>query len=223
MISRLSSQCSREGLARHAAKRNLQEEFVAPRPQGKRSEEEVGRAEAPRGAQKQVNGGDALLCKPELKVGVSAIQSSPTSLVAAPYDYKNTTVRPSPRMREINGCLGYRKAIGHNKACGSDVNEVAKPFQWTELTHKRFLAAIFDVGTKRAKPKKILAQMQRYCALIGEDKGLTSEHIKSHLQKYRQDSLIPRQEFLLAHSCRLGLAHPKQNEKLKQVRAPKLA
>ena len=90
---------------------------------------------------------------------------------------------------------------------------------WEVMTHRRFLSAIFDIGTRLAKPKKILAKMRAQCALSSADFTLTSEHIKSHLQKYRLDSLVDRQRFLNTYSSRLGLPSPAPTKKLAQILA----
>jgi len=51
-------------------------------------------------------------------------------------------------------------------------------FLWTELLHRRFIAAIFDLGVTSSTPKLLSEAMAESC---GPD-GLTSDHIKSHLQ-----------------------------------------
>ena len=52
-------------------------------------------------------------------------------------------------------------------------------FNWTLISHARLLFAIFDYATKKASPKKLMKLM----GFIPET--LTSEHVKSHLQKFR--------------------------------------
>jgi SHAQKYF class myb-like DNA-binding protein len=65
-----------------------------------------------------------------------------------------------------------------------------KRFAWTDELHRIFMASIFDVGLRQAKPKIILQNM-------GESpEGLTTEHIKSHLQKYRFNSKRTKELFL---------------------------
>ena len=50
---------------------------------------------------------------------------------------------------------------------------------WTPQLHERFIKAVNTVGVDRAMPKVLVS-------LMNVD-GLTSEHVKSHLQKYRRN------------------------------------
>lgn len=52
-----------------------------------------------------------------------------------------------------------------------------------------FAAAIFDLGLKHSSPKILMQLMPEY-------ESLTTEHIKSHLQKYRIHSERSKEEFL---------------------------
>ncbi|KAG2772942.1 hypothetical protein JG687_00011455 [Phytophthora cactorum] len=67
-----------------------------------------------------------------------------------------------------------------------------KRFIWPDDLHRLFVAAIFDVGLKNASPKALLALMEA----AGPNSGLTTEHLKSHLQKYRLNYERSRMEFL---------------------------
>ncbi|CAH0473200.1 unnamed protein product [Peronospora belbahrii] len=67
-----------------------------------------------------------------------------------------------------------------------------KRFIWPNDLHRLFVAAIFDVGLKNASPKALLALMEA----AGPNSGLTTEHLKSHLQKYRLHYERSRMEFL---------------------------
>jgi len=55
--------------------------------------------------------------------------------------------------------------------------EPKKRLVWTPDLHKRFLQAVEALGVDNAVPKKVVQLMNV--------KGLTTEHVKSHLQKYR--------------------------------------
>ncbi|KAE9284211.1 hypothetical protein PF008_g27214 [Phytophthora fragariae] len=66
-----------------------------------------------------------------------------------------------------------------------------KRFLWQEDLHLRFVAAIFDLGLKNASPKAVLPLMQA----SDPDLGLTTEQLKSHLQKYRINHERSRREF----------------------------
>jgi SHAQKYF class myb-like DNA-binding protein len=63
-------------------------------------------------------------------------------------------------------------------------------FHWTPHLHRLFVSAIFDIGMKHASPKAVLQYLESV------DCNLTTEHIKSHLQKYRLHIQRSRQEFL---------------------------
>ena len=52
-------------------------------------------------------------------------------------------------------------------------------YNWTLYSHVRLLFAIFDFATKKASPKKLMKLMSYM------PNNLTSEHVKSHLQKFR--------------------------------------
>ena len=64
-----------------------------------------------------------------------------------------------------------------------------KRYTWSEDLHRRFLSTIFDIGLRQAKPKLLLELLQL-------PEGLTTEHIKSHLQKYRKNSKKTRELFM---------------------------
>lgn len=65
-------------------------------------------------------------------------------------------------------------------------------FVWSVPLHQDFVAAVFDIGLKCASPKLLLEMMPVV-------DGLTSEHIKSHLQKYRLHRQRSREEFLKSY------------------------
>lgn len=63
------------------------------------------------------------------------------------------------------------------RGSSSSGGEVKKRLVWTPELHERFINAINAVGLPSAVPKKVLQ-------IMNVD-GLTTEHVKSHLQKYR--------------------------------------
>ncbi|KAJ0400343.1 hypothetical protein ATCC90586_007802 [Pythium insidiosum] len=76
-----------------------------------------------------------------------------------------------------------------------------KRFIWPEELHRLFVAAIFDVGLKNASPKALLTNASPKALLTimmagGATSDLTTEHLKSHLQKYRLNYERSRLEFL---------------------------
>lgn len=70
------------------------------------------------------------------------------------------------------------------------VSENANSGVWDEDLHKEFVASIFEVGLRNSSPAVISENMTRKLLSI------TSERIKSKLQKYRNNKEKSRQEFL---------------------------
>ena len=89
-------------------------------------------------------------------------------------------------------------------------------FKWTLHLHQLFLASIFEIGLAAASPKKIYEQMrsdpQLAKSLLGDEmasrllessgEGSTTgaigpQHVKSHLQRYRQNVKDGRRAFIL--------------------------
>ncbi|GFH55965.1 hypothetical protein CTEN210_12441 [Chaetoceros tenuissimus] len=68
-------------------------------------------------------------------------------------------------------------------------NRWSKRFNWPEKLHRDFVSAIFDVGLKNSSPSSILENM------VPDDK-ITTERIKSHLQKYRLHRMKSKKEFM---------------------------
>ncbi|GMI40304.1 hypothetical protein TeGR_g9837, partial [Tetraparma gracilis] len=58
----------------------------------------------------------------------------------------------------------------------------SKRFVWPDSLHKLFVQAVFDVGLKQSSPSAILAIMQPRAPNPGD---ITTERLKSHLQKFR--------------------------------------
>ncbi|GAX14988.1 hypothetical protein FisN_12Lh317 [Fistulifera solaris] len=60
---------------------------------------------------------------------------------------------------------------------------------WSESIHRSFVEAIYDIGVKNASPAVIMEHMSMV------DDSITSERVKSHLQKYRNNKEKSKQEF----------------------------
>lgn len=71
-------------------------------------------------------------------------------------------------------------------------NRWSKRFNWPEKLHRDFVSAIFDVGLKNSSPSSILENM------VPDDK-ITTERIKSHLQKYRLHRMKSKKEFMASY------------------------
>ena len=73
--------------------------------------------------------------------------------------------------------------------------------EWGEEMHKMFVAAIYEVGLRNSSPAVILENMTQ------KPKAITSERIKSKLQKYRNNRVKSKQEFMEDYSSFLHRAH----------------
>jgi SHAQKYF class myb-like DNA-binding protein len=72
----------------------------------------------------------------------------------------------------------------------------SKRFTWPEDLHRDFVSAIFDVGLKHSSPSSIIEHMASH-------PDITTERIKSHLQKYRLHRSKSKQEFMSSYEASL--------------------
>jgi len=61
---------------------------------------------------------------------------------------------------------------------------------WTEEMHRSFVESLYEIGLKHASPSVILENMSE------TDPALTSERVKSHLQKYRNNKEKSKSDFM---------------------------
>ena len=64
------------------------------------------------------------------------------------------------------------------------------PLKWSESLHRDFVSAIFDIGVKHATPAVVLETM------LVQDREVTADRVKSHLQKYRVHRDRSKTEFM---------------------------
>ena len=92
-----------------------------------------------------------------------------------------------------------------SKEESAKVSRVDTGLCWNEEEHRAFVAAIYDVGMKHASPAVILENMRT------RPTSITSERVKSHLQKYRLNRGKGKEEFLSGYDSwmtkALGLAN----------------
>ncbi|KAL7577011.1 hypothetical protein ACA910_006759 [Epithemia clementina (nom. ined.)] len=88
------------------------------------------------------------------------------------------------------------KSGGASTAGGSNDGRWSKRFSWPEELHRDFVAAIFDVGLKHSSPSTLLEQMPKH-------EQITTERIKSHLQKYRLHRVKSKKEFMASYDASL--------------------
>jgi SHAQKYF class myb-like DNA-binding protein len=100
--------------------------------------------------------------------------------------------RSSRRKRRGSDSSGTAtKGKGRKKAKTTDPRW-SKRFTWPEDLHRDFVSAIFDVGLKHSSPSTILEHMPKH-------DHITTERIKSHLQKYRMHRIKSKQEFISSY------------------------
>jgi len=73
----------------------------------------------------------------------------------------------------------------------------SKRFTWPDELHRDFVSAIFDVGLKHSSPSTILEHMPAH-------EQITSERIKSHLQKYRLHRTKSKKDFMGSYHASLN-------------------
>ena len=95
------------------------------------------------------------------------------------------------------------KHKGRKKTKSTD-DRWSKRFTWPEHLHRDFVASVFDVGLKHATPSTIMEQWKS--AAGGDDlpNDITTERVKSHLQKYRIHRAKSKQEFMNSYDTAVG-------------------
>jgi SHAQKYF class myb-like DNA-binding protein len=84
---------------------------------------------------------------------------------------------------------------GRKKSKASD-GRWSKRFTWPDDLHRDFVSAIFDVGLKHSSPSTIMEHMPKH-------EQITTERIKSHLQKYRMHRVKSKKEFISSYEASL--------------------
>mmetsp|Transcript_562 Transcript_562/g.997 ORF Transcript_562/g.997 Transcript_562/m.997 type:complete len:555 (+) Transcript_562:158-1822(+) len=72
----------------------------------------------------------------------------------------------------------------------------SKRFAWPDELHRDFVSAVFDVGLKHSSPSSLMEQMPPH-------EQITTERIKSHLQKYRLHRQKSKKEFMASYESSL--------------------
>jgi len=92
--------------------------------------------------------------------------------------------------------VGGGKKSGRGKKSKKEDGRWSKRFTWPEDLHRDFVSAIFDVGLKHSSPSAILEHMPKH-------EHITTERIKSHLQKYRLHRVKSKKEFISSYEASL--------------------
>lgn len=99
------------------------------------------------------------------------------------------------RKRRGSDSSSVRGQKGRKKSKAAD-GRWSKRFTWPEELHRDFVSAIFDVGLKHSSPSTILEHMPNH-------EQITTERIKSHLQKYRMHRVKSKKEFISSYEASL--------------------
>jgi SHAQKYF class myb-like DNA-binding protein len=130
----------------------------------------------------------------------SAVPQS-SSETAPPSDAASSTASSTnerPRRKRSNGgsstgSTKRRKKFGKDndddKEGKSQDGRWTKRFTWPDELHRDFVAAVFDIGLKHATPSSVMEHMPSH-------EQITTERIKSHLQKYRLHRHKSKEEFM---------------------------
>ncbi|CAB9522130.1 expressed unknown protein [Seminavis robusta] len=119
-------------------------------------------------------------------------ESNSTSLSQSSLRRKRTSISSQQSDQD---CKGTSKPRGRKKAKETD-GRWSKRFAWPEDLHRDFVSAVFDVGLKHSSPSTILEHVPKH-------PQMTSNRIKSHLQKYRVHRTKSKQEFLSSYETTL--------------------
>jgi SHAQKYF class myb-like DNA-binding protein len=101
---------------------------------------------------------------------------------------------PTPSVASNGGTSRQGPAKARRKASKDTDGRWSKRFSWPDDLHRDFVAAIFDVGLKHASPGTILEHMPPH-------EQITSERVKSHLQKYRLHRIKSKKDFLASYDA----------------------
>mmetsp|Transcript_4402 Transcript_4402/g.12172 ORF Transcript_4402/g.12172 Transcript_4402/m.12172 type:complete len:672 (+) Transcript_4402:681-2696(+) len=130
----------------------------------------------------------------------AAAADSGLSVMAAAAASRST--KKSRRRSNASVSTSGSEATGENNTPSSNNSNKnndgrwSKRFTWPEDLHRDFVAAIFDVGLKHSSPSTLLEQMPKH-------EQITTERIKSHLQKYRLHRIKSKQEFMTQYDSSL--------------------
>jgi len=115
-------------------------------------------------------------------------RSSEQPQVSSPRPSNESRASSRKRPSDVDNDNDDSDIKANKKGISSD-GKWAKRFAWPDELHRDFVSAVFDVGLKHSSPSAILEQMQKH-------EQVTSERIKSHLQKYRLHRAKSKKEFM---------------------------
>lgn len=89
---------------------------------------------------------------------------------------------------------GGSSKAGDSKRDEKNDGRWSKRFTWPDDLHRDFVSAIFDVGLKHSSPSTVMEHMPAH-------EQITTERIKSHLQKYRLHRQKSKKEFMTSYQA----------------------
>ena len=137
--------------------------------------------------------------------GIAAMSPPPTTSINTNDKLATTGPHTSTASNDTNG-KRPRRSTSSRKRPSNDSTDSSKArkkkagdgrwtkrFAWPDELHRSFVAAVFDVGLKNSSPSAILEHMNR------DNSQVTTERIKSHLQKYRLHRQKSKKEFMQSY------------------------
>jgi SHAQKYF class myb-like DNA-binding protein len=133
-------------------------------------------------------------------VGARSLRKRTAATLFANNSNNNTNNNGSNRDDSSSASIGDNASAtrgGKARRKGKDSDgRWSKRFTWPEDLHRDFVSAVFDVGLKHSSPSTILEHMPKH-------EQITSERIKSHLQKYRLHRAKSKKEFMASYETQV--------------------
>jgi len=132
----------------------------------------------------------------------SADDGPPPPPPATPSPGRGRGARSSTRKRGRGAAASSGR--GRKKTTKAD-GRWSKRFQWPDELHREFVSAVFDVGLKHASPSALMEFMDLSSGNNSTNTAaVTSERVKSHLQKYRLHRARSKKEFVASYDAALA-------------------
>ncbi|KAL7534499.1 hypothetical protein ACHAXR_007624, partial [Thalassiosira sp. AJA248-18] len=145
----------------------------------------------------------------------AAAARPPLTAPVAPTSSRFTTTTATTTSKKVKASSSSSASISEmqtsrkkGKSSSSD-QRWSKRFTWPDELHRDFVSAIFDVGLKHSSPSAIMEFMR-------PNPDVTSERVKSHLQKYRNSKEKSRKEFMTSYDCALDGFQKRQQQQGEQ-------
>ena len=120
--------------------------------------------------------------------------AAPLPLPPSKYSRKSTDESSAGSKRNFSASSkrARKSKDDQKKSTSQNDSRWAKRFTWPDELHRDFVAAVFEVGLKHSSPSAIMEHMKQHSSV-------TSERVKSHLQKYRLNKTKSKNEFMKSY------------------------